>query len=147
MKSIITDNEGAKLVSSHGVIQGYNGIAIVDEQRQIVVDAQAFGDGHEAAHVTEIIESIKKTFVAIDPDTWIFDSEVLTADTFVFNEEGVLICPAGNPMKSSCPNWEDKKGYTGRAFKGYSIYCRSCTVRTQCLPNPDSPARQVTKAA
>jgi len=45
VKSNITDNESAKLVSSHGVIQGYNGIATVDAKHQIVVDAQAFGDG------------------------------------------------------------------------------------------------------
>jgi hypothetical protein len=45
VKSNLTDNESAKLVSSHGVIQGYNGIATVDAKHQIVVDAQAFGDG------------------------------------------------------------------------------------------------------
>ena len=43
MKSNTTDNESAKMPSSHGVIQGYNGIATVDEKHQIIVDAQALG--------------------------------------------------------------------------------------------------------
>ena len=62
VKSNITDNESAKMPSGHGVIQGYNGIATVDEKAQIVVDAQAFGDGHEAKHVGQVIESVDTTF-------------------------------------------------------------------------------------
>ena len=73
MKSDITDNESAKLLSSHGVIQGYNGIATVDEHHQIVVDTQAFGDVHEAAHVKEIIDSISdKRIVSVGEDSITF---------------------------------------------------------------------------
>jgi transposase len=46
VKSNMTDNESAKMPRSHGVIQGYNGIAAVDEKCQVVVDAQAFGGAH-----------------------------------------------------------------------------------------------------
>ena len=38
VKSNITDNESAKMPSSHGVIQGYNGIAAVDEKHQVIVE-------------------------------------------------------------------------------------------------------------
>jgi transposase len=204
VKSNLTDNESAKLVSSHGVIQGYNGIATVDAKHQIVVDAQAFGDVHEAAHVKEIIESVETTFSFIDPEKRPFESVVVTADSgfsseeavaavldaeidayiadpqfrkrdprfadqqkhkakttdrkqtskarkyftaeeFTFNDEGILICPAGKPMKSSCPNWKSRKGYTGRTFKGYPEHCGNCPVRDRCLRNPNSPVRQVTK--
>jgi hypothetical protein len=48
IKSNIIDNESAKMSSSHGVIQGYKAVAVVDQKHQIVVDAQVFGDGHEA---------------------------------------------------------------------------------------------------
>ena len=67
-----------------------------------------------------------------------------TASEFTFNDEGVLICPAGKPMKSSCPNWKSK-GYTGRTFKGYPHHCGNCPMRSQCLRNPQSPVRQVAK--
>ena len=47
VKSNITDNESAKMKISHGVLQGYNGIAAVDDQNQIIVAAEAFGQGPE----------------------------------------------------------------------------------------------------
>ncbi len=47
VKSNITDNESAKMTTSKGTIQGYNGIATVDKKHQIIVDAQAFGEGQE----------------------------------------------------------------------------------------------------
>ncbi|MGS2724951.1 transposase, partial [Porticoccus sp. GXU_MW_L64] len=47
VKSNITDNESAKMTTSKGTIQGYNGIATVDKKHQIIVDAQAFGAGQE----------------------------------------------------------------------------------------------------
>lgn len=66
IKSNITDNDSAKMPSSHGVIQGYNGIAMVDDKHQVVVDAQAFGDGHEAKHLEEVVDSVRRTLTAIE---------------------------------------------------------------------------------
>jgi len=48
-KSNITDNESAKMPSSHGVVQGYNGAAAVDEKHQVIVHAEAFSDGTDNA--------------------------------------------------------------------------------------------------
>ena len=86
VKSNITDNESAKMPSSHGVIQGYNGIATVDTEHQIIVDAQAFGDGNEASHVEEVVESIEERFKQLDENLDIYDEVVLTADSG-FNSE------------------------------------------------------------
>ena len=47
IQSNVTDNESAKLTSSHGVLQGYNANAIVDEKSQVVVHAAAFGKGED----------------------------------------------------------------------------------------------------
>ena len=44
-QSNITDNESAKMKSSHGVIQGYNGIAMVDARHQVIVGAGGFRAG------------------------------------------------------------------------------------------------------
>ncbi|MGB1952354.1 MAG: hypothetical protein ACPHQ9_16430, partial [Marinobacter sp.] len=41
VKSNITDNESAKMTTSKGTIQGYNGVATVDKKHQIIIDAQA----------------------------------------------------------------------------------------------------------
>src|SRR5438034_1287077 len=48
-KSNLTDNDSAKMKTSKGVIQGYDGVAVVDGQHQIVVHAQAFGEAQEHA--------------------------------------------------------------------------------------------------
>ena len=42
-----TDRESAKMATSKGVIQGYTGVAAVDAQHQIIIDAQAHGTGSE----------------------------------------------------------------------------------------------------
>ena len=47
VKSNITDNESAKMKTSHGVIQGYNGVTVVDEKHQVIVHAEAFGAAQE----------------------------------------------------------------------------------------------------
>jgi transposase len=47
LKSNITDNESAKIKTSHGVIQGYDGVAVIDGKHQVVVHAEAFGVAQE----------------------------------------------------------------------------------------------------
>ena len=86
VKSNITDNQSAKMPSSHGVIQGYNGIATVDAKHQVIVDAQAHGDGHEAKHVGEVIDSIEMTFADVDEELDIYSEVVLTADSGFHSE-------------------------------------------------------------
>jgi transposase len=205
VKSNVTDNESAKMPSSHGVIQGYTGIATVDAKHQVVVDAQVFGDGSEAQHVEEIIDSLEATFATIAPTEKVLTQTVLTADSgfnseksmkvlrnrkidgyvadgkfrkrdpkfanqqehkskttdrkrtskarkyfaadeFTFDKNCTLICPAGKPMKSRCPNWRNKKrGYTGKTYMGYPKYCGKCESKSKCMRSAKSKARQVTK--
>jgi hypothetical protein len=46
-KSNRTDADSAKMATSKGVIQGYTGVAAVDDRNQIIVEAQAHGTGSE----------------------------------------------------------------------------------------------------
>ena len=46
-KSNVTDNESAKMKTSKGVIQGYDGVAMVDSKHQVIVHAAAFGEPQE----------------------------------------------------------------------------------------------------
>jgi hypothetical protein len=54
-----TDNESAKMATSKGVIQGYTGVAAVDEKHQIIVDAQAHGTGAEQELLGPVVEAVK----------------------------------------------------------------------------------------
>ncbi|MBK8575652.1 MAG: hypothetical protein IPN90_08240 [Elusimicrobia bacterium] len=58
-KSHLYDNESAKMVSSHGVVQGYNGVAAVDGEYQVVVSAEAFGEGSEVKLLEPMVESVE----------------------------------------------------------------------------------------
>ena len=59
-KSNITDPQSAKMSTSHGVIQGYNGVAVVDEKHQIIVNAEAHGEGQEAHLLQPMLESTRE---------------------------------------------------------------------------------------
>jgi transposase len=48
-KSNLTDPDSAKIKSSKGTIQGYSAMALVDDKHQVVVHAQAFGEGPSRA--------------------------------------------------------------------------------------------------
>ena len=50
-----TDNESAKMATSKGVIQGYTGVAAVDEKMQIIIEAQAHGTGSEQELLVPIV--------------------------------------------------------------------------------------------
>jgi hypothetical protein len=54
-----TDNESAKMATSKGVIQGYTGVATVDEKAQIIVDAQAHGSGSEQAMLVPAVQAVQ----------------------------------------------------------------------------------------
>ncbi|MFY9313937.1 MAG: transposase [Burkholderiales bacterium] len=55
-KSNVTDNDGAKMATSKGVIQGYTAVAAVDGQAQIVVAAQTHGSGSEQSVLPPMVQ-------------------------------------------------------------------------------------------
>lgn len=87
VKSNITDNESAKMTTSKGTIQGYNGVAAVDKKHQIIVDAQAFGEGQEHHTLVPVLEKIKQRYKSMGISENIFDGKtIVTADTGFANE-------------------------------------------------------------
>jgi transposase len=80
-KSNITDLQSAKMSTSHGVIQGYNGVAVVDDKHQIVVCAEAHGNGQEQELLAPTIEGTRKNFKRIGQREEIFKRAKVTADS------------------------------------------------------------------
>jgi len=60
IQSNITDNESAKMKTSHGVIQGYIGVAGVDAKHQVAVHAQAHGQPQEHQLLEPSVDGIRK---------------------------------------------------------------------------------------
>ena len=96
VKSNITDNESAKMQTSKGVIQGYVGVAAVDQQSQVIVQAEAHGQGQEHDLLIPSIETIRDNFQAIGRNGDVLHTAKLTADSgyhseknmeYVFNEK------------------------------------------------------------
>ena len=81
VKSNITDNDSAKMTTSKGTIQGYTGLAAVDRKHQIIVEAQAFGDGQEHHTLEPMTRSVRTRFerLGISPDIYDEGTQV-TAD-------------------------------------------------------------------
>ena len=60
IQSNITDNESAKMKTSHGVIQGYIGVAAVDAKHQVVVHAEAHGKPQEHQLLEPAVEGLRE---------------------------------------------------------------------------------------
>ena len=56
IQSNMTDPDSAKMKSSHGVIQGYIGVATVDAKHQVIVSAEAFGESTEHGLLEHMLE-------------------------------------------------------------------------------------------
>lgn len=84
-KSNITDNESAKMPSSHGVVQGYNAVAAVDEKRQVIVHAEAFGNGSDKELLQPMIEGIREDFKETGTKD-VFTTATVTADSGFHSE-------------------------------------------------------------
>ena len=86
-KSNITDNESAKMAGSHGVVQGYNGMALTDAKHQIVVSADAFGNVCENEYLDDIMEAAKENFKRLKYFGLGVKKASLLADTNYFSED------------------------------------------------------------
>lgn len=88
VKSNITDNDSAKMTTSKGTIQGYNGVATADAYCQVVIDAKAYGEGSEYHTLKPAIEGIRDRFARLGMTDDIFaDGAVVTADTGFCSDE------------------------------------------------------------
>jgi hypothetical protein len=72
-----TDNDSAKMATSKGVIQGYTGVAAVDAQHQIIVEAQAHGTGSEQEVLLPVVTALQPLLA---------DDTYLTADAGYHSE-------------------------------------------------------------
>jgi transposase len=91
IQSNVTDNESAKMATSHGVLQGYNANAIVDEKHQIVVHAEAFGKGEDGSNMEPMLEGTKDKLEAIGWEKPLKDRRI-SADTGYYSVKNLESC-------------------------------------------------------
>ncbi|WP_260293570.1 IS1182 family transposase [Sedimenticola hydrogenitrophicus] len=116
VKSNITDNESAKMKTSHGVIQGYTGVAAVDSQYQIVVHAEAFGQGQEHGLLKPVMEGVRESLAETTSEKQLKKTKI-TADSGYHNREmleyleteGIDAYLADTGFRSRDPRFKDHK--------------------------------------
>jgi hypothetical protein len=124
-KSNITDNESAKMKTSHGVIQGYDGVTTVDGKHQIIVHAAAFGEAQEHDLLKPMVDGARENFRAIGKDENVFQTTKLTADSGFHTEENMkMLATAGidayvadNLFRKRDPRFVDADRYKERHRK------------------------------
>jgi transposase len=124
-KSNITDNESAKMKTSQGVIQGYDGVTAVDGKHQIIVHAEAFGEAQEHDLLEPMVEGVRDNFLSIGKEEDIFIKAKLAADSGFHTEnnmemlftEGIDAYVADNLFRKRDPRFAESDRYKERSKK------------------------------
>jgi hypothetical protein len=125
IKSNITDNASAKMATSHGVIQGYNAQALVDDRYQVIVAAEVFGDGQDAQHLSRIMPRAKALRQVLGRGEQGFRDTTWLADSNYFSDGNLETCeqehldayiPDGNFRKRD-PRFANQERYTPKKQK------------------------------
>ncbi len=88
VKSNITDPDSAKMTTSKGTIQGYNGIAINDDKHQIILQAQTWGSVGEQQTLKPAIEQLEKQLGELNTP-YALQNAKFTADSGFHSEENL----------------------------------------------------------
>jgi transposase len=140
VKSNITDNESAKMTTSKGTIQGYNGVAAADKKHQIIIDAQAFGAGQEHHTLQPVLETIKDRYQRLGLSDHIYeDGIVVTADTGFANEANMQYLHENkingyipdNQFRSRDPKFADQKSKHGKRHANKNINTQDMIPATE----------------
>ncbi len=92
LQSNLTDNDSAKMHTSHGTVQGYNAQAIVDSKHQVIVHGEAIGKGLDNANVAPAVDGAKKNLESIGKSKDYFKGKVLTADSSYHSVTNIAKC-------------------------------------------------------
>jgi len=89
VQSNITDNKSAKMKTNHGVIQGYNAMAMVDGKNQVIIHAESHGGISESQFTQEFLGNAKTALLEKELPHEILTESTLLADTGFFSEDNL----------------------------------------------------------
>ncbi|MGI9570672.1 MAG: transposase, partial [Desulfobulbia bacterium] len=125
LQSNVTDNDSAKMHTSHGTVQGYNAQAIVDSKHQVIVHGQAIGKGPDNANLPPVIDGAKDNLESIGKPAEYFEDKILTADSSYHsitnlnkcNEEKIDAYIPDNKFRNRDERLASRVGYRPRSKK------------------------------
>jgi transposase len=92
LHSNVTDNDSAKMHTSHGTVQGYNGQAIVDSKHQVIVHGEAIGKGIDNDNLPPVVDGAKENLERIGKGKDYFEGKVITADSSYHSVTNINKC-------------------------------------------------------
>jgi transposase len=125
LNSNVTDNDSAKMHTSHGTVQGYNAQAIVDSKHQVIVHGEAIGKGLDNDNLPPVVDGAKKNFESIGKCKDYFKGKILTADSSYHsvtniakcNEEKLDAYIPDNKFRNRDKRFASRVGYRPRSKK------------------------------
>ena len=125
LHSNVTDNDSAKMHTSHGTVQGYNGQAIVDSKHQVIVHGEAIGKGLDNDNLPPVVDGAKKNLESIGKGSDYFKGKILTADSSYHsvtnidkcNEEKLDAYIPDNKFRNRDKRFASRLGYRPRSKK------------------------------
>ena len=125
LHSNVTDNDSAKMYTSHGTVQGYKGQAIVDSKHQVIVHGEAIGKGLDNANLPPVVDGAKENFESIGKGKDYFEGKILTADSSYHsvtniskcNEEKLDAYIPDNKFRNRDKRFASRVGYRPRSKK------------------------------
>jgi hypothetical protein len=96
IQSNVTDNESGKIKGPHGMIQGYNGIAVVDSKNQVIVAANAYGSVYEGQYFKEMLEQTERNMRTVNEKENPLEGTVILGDNDYFSEDNLQVAKKMN---------------------------------------------------
>ena len=119
LKGNVTDPDSAKMKTSKGVIQGYNGVAAVDSKHQVIMHAEAYGSGSEQPTLIPMVDAIRQHCHLLDDTRDVMETAVITADSGFHSrdnlqqlmDQGVNAYIADNQFRQRDPRFDQAGRY------------------------------------
>ena len=127
VQSNVTDNESAKMQTSHGVVQGYNAQALVDGAHQIIVHAQPSGCGQDHRQIGPMLAGAAEMLALAGLSAELpLAAATLTADCNYHSEANLASCEEyqvdayvpDNHFRQRDPRFLSQERYKSRVKKG-----------------------------
>jgi transposase len=91
IQSNVTDNQSAKMPTSHGVIQGYNAQALVDSMHQVIIHAETFGN-QDHDNLAPMLKGAKRNMQGLGKSPDYFKGRQFTADSNYYSHANLALC-------------------------------------------------------
>ena len=111
------------------MVQGYNGQALVDEKRQVIVHAEVFGEAQDHYLIPPMLDGAKENVEAIGQSEDYFEGKILTADSNYHDPTNLKKCAEekldayipDKRFRKRDPRFQTRQKYGDKKSKRYTL--------------------------